>query len=171
MTNTADRGERRGGGKEGDAGNKVAASRLGNSGPSELSLKNIRGPVWSIPERVCKSQLGSLFALLPLHRPLSILHLYLLFPWSIFVCYSSRTNSCVLKKASPAPCQARWPPHPLIPPVPCGRGSRQHCTERAWLMGKGCLCSFVGQPNYLITDITLIFRQQCYTRKKVCDCY
>lgn len=101
------------------------------------SLKTIRRPARSIPERVYKSRLervskvpGSWFILFPLPGPFSVLHFYLLFPWLTFIYSSSLilklTSSGILSKAPQA--RARRPQTLSSHPVLCQGSCLQYYT-------------------------------------------
>lgn len=163
----------------------MTAYQVGNYRHFELLLENTRRPLWSIPERVYRSRLGlaskspqPLFVLFPLPGPLSVTHLYFLFPlWgrernNFYLFFKSHTKTYVHRKAFLGPAGQGLSPLPaLVTP----------CTLSVWLSAVLYLHYDVWMTNgndypysvvvghfviYLMIDIIIIFRQQYYTQKK-----
>lgn len=123
-------------------------------------LKSIRGPVWSIPERVNKSRLYSSCSLCPL----SVLHLCFLFSWSTFIRSPSLTLQLTSSAKPSRASQVRAGSLCTLSshPVPCQCSTHQRHLEIMMCMafGKWPYLLVIGHfVNYLIIDLIVIFRQ------------
>lgn len=133
-----------------------------------LCLKSIRGPVWSIPERVNKSGLCSSCSLWLDHFLFFILTSF--FPGQLsFILWVLCSNSPPQQSLPPA-LQARAGglcTFSLYPAL-CQCSTRQRHIEimTRVAFGKWPHSLVIGHfANYLVIDLIVIFRQQYYTTK------